>query len=137
MWTANFNLEYLVAIDWLQAKLRPAWTRMEHKSRGPSSACRYKVEVEPAPRTDLSFVRLFNEPDEGGVPKHVVIKPESKIEFIEAEAPVSWTSDEHNTTFGLSDDSRQRVWLHIRVDGQGGWISGEEDFDAVGLPEAG
>ena len=137
MWTGNFNLEYLVAIDWIQAKLHPAWTCMERTSKGPSSSCRYKVEVEPAPRTDMSFVRLFNEPDEGSVPKHVVIKAESKIEFVEAQVAISWISDEHNTTFGLPNDSPEKVWLHIRVDGQDGWISGEEDFNAVGLPEAG
>jgi hypothetical protein len=139
MWTGNFNIEYAVAIDWIQAKLHPAWTCTRMTSKGPNSACRYKVDVEPAPRTELTFVRLFNEPDEGGTPRHVVIKPESKIEFVEAEAPISWISDEHNTTFGLASGSQPSVgvWLHIRVDGQNGWISGEEDFEAIGLPEAG
>jgi hypothetical protein len=29
------------------------------------------------------------------------------------------------------------VWIHVKIDGQDGWISGEEDFEAVGLPQAG
>jgi hypothetical protein len=27
--------------------------------------------------------------------------------------------------------------IHVKIDGQDGWISGEEDFEAVGLPGAG
>jgi len=29
------------------------------------------------------------------------------------------------------------VWIKVRIDGQEGWIHSQEDFDAVGLPEAG
>jgi hypothetical protein len=141
MWTGNFNIVYAVAIDWTQGALHPAWTCTQRTSKGPSSACRYKVQVDPAPHTELSFVRLFGEPDPGFTPKHVVIKPESKIEYVEAQMPVSWSSDQHNTSFGVqvSDalSSSDTIWLHIRVDGQDGWISGEEDFEAVGLPTAG
>ncbi len=36
---------------------------------------------------------------------------------------------------GVSDSNK--VWLRIKVDGQDGWVSGEEDFEAVGLPQAG
>jgi hypothetical protein len=38
-------------------------------------------------------------------------------------------------TFGVSDPGK--VWIHVKIDGQDGWISGEEDFEAVGLPQAG
>lgn len=135
MWTGNFNIIYGVTIDWMQATVRPAWTCMRTTSQGPSSACIFKVELEPTSRTELSFVRLFAEPDTGLTPRHVVIKPESKLEFIEAQASVAWSSDQNNTSFGLRDSDK--VWLHIKVDGEDGWISGEEDFEAVGLPQAG
>lgn len=135
VWTGNFSIIYGVAIDWMQGTLRPAWTCMERTSKGPSTACRYKVQAEASPRTEMTFVRLFSEPDAGSVPKHAVIKPDSKIEFVEAQATMSWNSDEHNTTFGPA--SSDPIWLHIKVDGEDGWISGEEDFEAVGLPEAG
>jgi hypothetical protein len=141
MWTGNFNITYAVAVDWTQGALHPAWTCMERTSKGPSSACRYKVQADPAPRTEMTFVRLFSEPDPGFTPKHVVIKPDSKIEYLEAQMPVSWNSNEKNTTFGVqvsdAPSPSDPIWLHIRVDGQEGWIFGEEDFEAVGLPTAG
>jgi len=141
MWTGNFNITYAVAIDWTQSALHPAWTCMERTSKGPSSACRYKVQADPAPRTEMTFVRLFSEPDPSFPPKHVVIKPDSKIEYLEAQMLVSWNSNEKNTTFGVqvsdAPSPSDPIWLHIRVDGQEGWIFGEEDFEAVGLPTAG
>jgi hypothetical protein len=139
-WTGNFFIIYDVIIDWMQAKARPAWTCQQMTSPGPGSACRYKVEAEPVRGKDLTFVRLFAEPDAGFTPKHVVIKPESNIEYIEAQVPVVWTTTENNASFGVSISHSapgSEMWLHIKVDGQDGWISGEEDFEAIGLPQAG
>ena len=84
-------------------------------------------------------MRLFSEPDPGFTPKHLVIKPESKVELVEAQVPVSWNSDEHNISFGVqvSNHPSPVIWPHVKVDGQDGWISGEEDFEAVGLLPAG
>jgi hypothetical protein len=135
MWTGNFNIHYSVIIDWLQAKVRPEWICSQMTSKGRSSACRYQVDAESNQNSELSFVRLFGEPDEGFTPKHLVIKPESKIEFIEAQAAVGWNTDQNNASFGV--DNSEKIWLHIKVDGQDGWISGEEDFEAVGLPQSG
>jgi len=139
LWTGNFNIQYPVAIDWILGSLRPAWTCMQRTSSGPSAACRYKVEAESSPRSEETFVRLFSEPDPGFTPSHVVIKPESKIEFVEAQMPVSWNSDEHNISFGVqvSNQPSPVIWLHLKVDGRDGWISGEEEFEAVGLLQAG
>jgi hypothetical protein len=83
----------------------------------------------------MTFVRLFSEPDEGFTPKHAVIKPDSKIEFIEAQLAVAWSSDQNNISFGVANSDT--IWLHIKVDGQDGWITSEEDFEAVGLSMAG
>lgn len=135
IWTGNVNIVYGVQINWIQAKLFPAWTCMSTTSQGRSSACTFKVEVEPATRTEMSFVRLFSEPDSGSTPKHVVIKAESQVQFVEAQAAVGWSSTQTNTTFGIAD--ADKVWLHIKVDGEDGWISGQEDFNAVGLPFSG
>ena len=134
-WAGSFGIEYNVIIDWLQAKVRPEWTCSQMTSKGRSSACRYRVQAEPQRGSEMTFVRLFSEPDEGFVPKHVVIKPESKVEFLEAQAAVSWSSSPNGLEFGPSDS--ERMWLHIKVDGQDGWISGEEDFQAVGLSQSG
>ena len=83
----------------------------------------------------MTFVRLFPEPENGFTPKHVVVKPDSKIDYIEAETSVSWSADQDNVSFGVSDPGK--VWIHVKIDGQDGWISVEEDFEAVGLPGAG
>lgn len=135
MWTGNFNLHYNVIIDWLQAKVRPEWICSQMTSKGRSAACRYPVDAESHPNSELSFIRLFGEPDEGFTPKHVVIKPDSKIEFLEAQASVGWSADQNNASFGIADGDQ--VWLHIKVDGEDGWIVGQEDFNAIGLPQSG
>jgi hypothetical protein len=135
MWTGNFNLHYNVIIDWLQAKVRPEWICSQMTAGGRSSACRYPVDAESNRNSEMSFIRLFGEPDEGFTPKHVVIKPESKIEFIEAQSPVGWSADQNNAGFSVTNS--EKIWLHIKVDGQDGWICGEEDFEAVGLPQSG
>jgi hypothetical protein len=43
--------------------------------------------------------------------------------------------DQDDISFGVSNPGK--VWLHVKIDGHEGWIVGEEDFDAVGLPQAG
>jgi hypothetical protein len=135
LWTGSFSIYYNLVVDWIQGKVRPEWICSQRTSKGPSSACRYKVEVEAHRGSELTFVRLFSEPDEGFTPKHAVIKPDSKIEFIEAQLAVSWSSDQDNISFGVANSDK--IWLHIKVDGQDGWITSEEDFEALGLSMAG
>ncbi len=133
MWTGNVSIIYGVIIDWIQGRVRPEWTCLT--AQGQPAGCSYPIEADPARGSDLTFVRLFPEPESGFTPKHVVVKPDSKIEYIEAEASVSWSTDHDDVSFDVSDPGK--VWLHIKIDGQDGWISGEEDFEAVGLPQAG
>jgi len=133
VWAGNFSIVYSVILDWIQGTVRPAWRCTT--AQGQVSACRYKVEADPVRGKEMTFVRLFPEPEDGFTPKHVVVKPDSKIEYIEAEVPISWSTDQNNISFGVSNSGK--LWLHIKVDGQDGWISGEEDFEAVGLPQAG
>jgi hypothetical protein len=78
-------------------------------------------------------VRLFPECDDGFTPKHVIIQPQSKVEFLEARVPMAWSEDEKSIAFGVNGD----MWLKLRIDGVEGWIHGEEDFQAVGLPQSG
>ena len=136
VWTGNFNITYGVQIDWIQGALRPAWACSRTGSKGPVSACRYKVQADRVSTgAEMTFVRLFPEPADGLTPTHLVVKPDSKIEYVEAEIPMSWSSDPNHINFGVQDMTK--IWLHVKIDGQDGWISGEEDFEAVGLPQAG
>jgi hypothetical protein len=135
VWAGNFSIVYSVILDWIRGTVRPASTCYRITAQGQVSACRYIVEADPVRSKEMTFVRLFPEPEDGFTPKHVVVKTDSKIEYIEAEVPISWSADRNNISFGVSNSSK--VWLHIKVDGRDGWISGEEDFEAVGLPQAG
>lgn len=136
VWTGNFSIIYPVLIDWIQAKVRPAWTCYRMTAKGMVATCTYKVQAD-ASRTnnDLTFVRMYAEPEEGFPVTHVVIKPDSKIEFLEAQLPVDWSADKDNIRIGAGNEAD--VWLHVRIDGQEGWIHTQEDFQAIGLPQSG
>jgi hypothetical protein len=134
LWTGNFNIVYPVLINWVSGSLQPAWRCPELTSKGRVDRCTYQLTAEEAHRDNqLTFVRLFTDPDEAGTPGHVVVQPQSKIEFLEARTPVTWNQDDKAISFNVSGDT----WLKIRIDGVEGWIHSEEDFDAVGLPQAG
>jgi len=134
LWTGNFNIVYPVLINWITGTLQPAARCTESTSRGRVERCSYPINVEDAHRENqATFVRLFPEADDGFTPKHVIVQPQSKVEFLEARMPVSWNQDDKSISFGVNGDT----WLKVRIDGVEGWIHSEEDFDAVGLPQAG
>lgn len=134
-WTGNFHMVYPLAIDWANGTVSPAWHCLSRNSKFIMvDACSFPVEATAQSRQQMTFVRLFPEPDAGTSPKHAVIKPESKVEFLEATEPVVWQG---GATTPVGSDSPHEVWLKIRVDGQEGWIHEQEDFEAVGLPFAG
>ncbi len=137
VWTGNFSVIYPVLIDWMQAKVRPAWTCYRQTAKGMVAACTYKVQIDSATHTsqDLTFVRMYAEPEEGFPVTHVVVKPDSKIEYLEGQMRVDWSETKDNISIGVGNDSE--VWLHVRIDGQEGWIHTQEDFEAIGLPQSG
>lgn len=138
VWAGDFSIVFPVLVDWMNAKVRPAWRCLRMTALGQLDRCRYKIEADPhREQKELTFVRLFNEPQEGlGTPAHIVIKPASKIEYLEAEAPVDW-HEEKNFIYISVPSGPGEVWLHVKIDGQDGWIHTEEDFQAVGLEQAG
>jgi len=97
--------------------------------------CQVRVEAERvAQEEDLTFVRLHQEPEEGlGTPAHVVVRKDSQVEFLAAETEVLWEEDANGIALSVSGD----VWLKVRIDGKEGWIHTQEDFMAIGLPQAG
>lgn len=133
VWTGNFNIVYPVLINWITGKLQPAWRCMESTSKGQVERCSYPITVEAHRDNQPTFVRLFPEPDDGFTPKHVIVQPQSKIEYLEARTPVTWNEDAKAISFSVNGD----VWIKVRIDGLEGWIHSQEDFDAVGLPQAG
>lgn len=133
VWTGNFNIVYPVLINWITGKLQPAWHCIESTSKGQVERCSYPITVEAHRDDQPTFVRLFPGADEGFTPKHVIVQPQSKIEYLEARTPVLWNEDARTITFSVNGD----VWVKIRIDGVEGWIHSQEDFEAVGLPQAG
>jgi hypothetical protein len=127
------EIVYPVLINWITGKLQPAWRCIETTSKGLTERCSYPIQVEAHRDNQATFVRLFPEADHGFTPKHVIVLPDTKIEYLEARTPVTWSEDRKAISFGVSGD----VWLKVRIKGQDGWIHSEEDFEAVGLPQAG
>jgi hypothetical protein len=82
-----------------------------------------RVEVEPQPPREGTAV-LFAKPGLEHPMAAVKVTPASRVEFLggcrgEGRAPRDPT-----------------VWIHVRVDGQEGWLPGEEAV-GLGLPDAG
>lgn len=134
LWTGNLNIVYPVLINWITGTLQPAWRCLETTSKGRVERCSYPITVEAhRDATEPTFVRLFPEADEGYTPKHVIVQPQSKIDYLEARVPVAWNQDDKAISFSVNGD----VWIKVRIDGVEGWIHSQEDFDAVGLPQSG
>lgn len=135
VWTGNFDAVIPLKIDWLLGKFAMAWRCQQMTAQGPKLLCEVRVEAERVPQEeDLTFVRLHQEPEEGfGTPAHVVVRKDSQVEFLAAETEVVWDEDANGVGLSVSDD----VWLKVRIDGKEGWIHTQEDFMAIGLPQAG
>jgi len=132
LWSGNFFVIVPLRVDWLPAKMSPAWRCSKLTAKGPRAVCEYRVEADRIATGDaLTFVRLFPEADEGFTPEHVVVKPDSKVEFLAAEAEIVWNDGPEEANLSVAEDP----WLKVRIDGKEGWIHTQEDFDAIGLPQ--
>lgn len=133
LWTGHFNIVYPVQINWISGSLQPEWRCPQGTSEERVDRCSYPITVEGLPRSEPTFVRLFPEADDSAPPKHVVVQPQSKVEYLEASVPVVWSGDANTIGFSVNGD----MWVKVRIDGVEGWIHSDEDFEAIGLPEAG
>lgn len=68
-----------------------------------------------------------------GIGEHVVVKKDSKVEILKASGEQIWEEENEQIDLGLGED----LWLKVRIDGKEGWIHAQEDFNAIGLPQAG
>jgi hypothetical protein len=137
VWTGHFHVTVPVRVDWMQGRLMQGERCFEQTGYGlRESGCEVPVEVERVPTDqDLTFVRLFAEANAGmGVPRHIVVRKDSKVEILAAKIKLSWDASHEVIFFGVDD---QDPWLKVSIDGQEGWIHTQEDFDAVGVPQAG
>ena len=91
------------------------------------------IERAPGER-DLTFVRLFAESSESaGLAEHVVVRRDSKVEFLAAKVRVKRQDAAEVTSLDVDED----LWLKVKIDGDTGWIHTAEDFSALGLQRSG
>jgi len=129
VWTGNVHVTLPVRVDWLGGRVMQGLRCRDAGCELPAEAERIPVDQE------LTFVRLFAEAsEESGVARHVVVKRDSRVEILAAKAKLLWDDRSEVIQFGVADDD---PWLRVRIDDQEGWIHTQEDFLALGVPQAG
>jgi hypothetical protein len=148
--TGRFVIIVPIRIDWAQGKLDLAPECPERAAGGPHAMCQYQL-LDPSsflqkPK-EVTFVRLYSNANESsGKPERVVVKPDSKIDLFAYLADIELTQPDFLQPplpgqFPVKDMASIGVaansdgWLQVRIDGKVGWIHGNEDLDALGLPE--
>jgi hypothetical protein len=140
-----------IRIDWAQGKLTLAPKCPESAGSSSHAMCQYQMldpnSVLQKPK-DATFVRLYSSPNENsGKPERVIVKPASQIDllayvadmelkqpdFLHAPLPKEFPVKDM-ASIGIAHNSDG--WLQVRIDEKVGWIHGNEDLDALGLPEA-
>ncbi len=149
LWTGNFRLIFPLRVDWAQGKLMPAQPCAKRAASGPREVCQYNVVAQDNRSHAMTFVRLWPAADENsGKPERVVVKEDSKVDFLAAQVQVDWNEGAASGPSGSPEDPMNDsgrfgvaqgtdVWLKVRIDGKEGWIHTEEGFAAIGLPAVG
>jgi hypothetical protein len=131
-WTGNFYVFVPLRVDWSHGGLAQGQRCVERlASPLQDVGCPMRVEANRKPPAgEFSFVRLFTEAHENmGSPEHLVLQKDSKIEIVGSSAITVWNENGERIQPVFAD-----VWLQVRVGNTSGWIHGEDDFAAVGLP---
>ncbi|MGC2464873.1 MAG: hypothetical protein WA517_06725 [Candidatus Acidiferrum sp.] len=150
MGTGRFVIAIPIRLDWAQGKLTLAPQCPELAAGNAHAMCQYQM-MDPKsflqkPKS-VTFVRLYSSPNENsGKPERVIVKPASQIDllayladmelkqpdFLHAPLPKEFPVKDM-ASIGIAPNSEG--WLQVRIDGRVGWIHGNEDLDALGLPE--
>jgi hypothetical protein len=129
-----FRVIIPIRVDFVMAKLFPArWCVRLGAPAALAQNCEFAVEAERRASKEDTFVRLFASPEEERTPSHVVVRPDSGIEFIAALAP---NAMDRNGQW-KDEQSGEIPWLKVRIDGKEGWVHAAEDLNALGLYQAG
>jgi len=137
LFTGYFYVSVPVRVGWVEGKLALAQHCFYQTGHGVAEGgCEMPVEsVErSSSQQELTFVRMFTESSEQiGMPAHVVVKQDSKVEILAGKVFVTWEEEKSGIGLGVGDD----IWVKVRIDGKEGWIHTDEDLQAVGLYRAG
>lgn len=150
MGTERFVIAIPIRLDWTQGKLTLAPQCPELEAGNAHAMCQYQM-VDPKsflqkPKS-ITFVRLYSSPNENsGKPERVIVKPASQIDLLAYLADMELKQPDFlhpplpgefpvkdMASIGIASNSEG--WLQVRIDGKVGWIHGNEDLDALGLPE--
>jgi hypothetical protein len=131
VWTGYFYVFVPLRVDWNHGGLGQGQRCMEMLGGGlKETGCDMRVEAaRKPPAEEYGFVRLFPEAEENTDAAHVVVQKDSQVEVLGSRAITNWNESDELIQPKLSD-----LWLHVSIDGKQGWIHGEEDFAAIGLP---
>jgi hypothetical protein len=132
VWTGNFYIFVPLRVDWSHGGFSQGQRCMEMSGGGmKESGCDMRIEaVQKPPTEEYTFTSLYSEAHENfGTPEHLVLQKDTRVEILGSRAITNWAEDGERIQPAFSD-----IWLHVRIDDRSGWIHGEEDFAAVGLP---
>ena len=93
----------------------------------------FDVIVERRHSEEETFVRFFNHPEISSIPRHVIIKKDTEVEFLWAYARVSIESGGAECVISIDE----MPWLKVRIDGKEGFVRDAEDLLALGIHPAG
>lgn len=110
-WTGNYYLVQAIRVDFAAGTVVPLCSRK----------CTFSVIYPASPLESEAMVRLFIRPLGGS--RSVAVRKQSTIEFVEA-----YVED-------IAKIDSVRPWLHVRIDGNDGWMSEPVDIQRIGLPE--
>jgi len=137
VWTGNFYVIVPLRVDWRSGKLMVGERCLE-SGGGPGlheTGCDMRVEAERVPsNAEFNFARVFPTPEEGpgGSVQHAVIAKGADVQLLKARSIVTWIGDGDVMHIQFAN-----LWLKVLIDNNTdneGWIHGEQDLAAVGLP---
>jgi hypothetical protein len=135
IWSGNFYVSIPVLVDWAQGK----WSEGEQCFELNEGTLRPKgcnLRADPGPqarRSEVTFAQLFAETDGNRYnSQQVTVRPDSTVELLQTRSLVQFMPSGNHFAANFDD-----VWLQVRVDGKQGWVHGEQDFAALGLPARG
>jgi hypothetical protein len=80
-----------------------------------------------------TFVRLFDRPDLNATPRHVIVRPDSQVDFLTADTRVSIERGKAQWAVSV----QETPWLQVEIDGRQGFVRDPEDLLALGIQPAG
>jgi hypothetical protein len=135
-WTGSFYADVPVRFDWPHGQWGEG-SQCFQTANGTLTerGCIMPVEAKPQPRSsdaDTVYVQLFVAPD-GNTDnmQNVPVSPDTHVEILEMQAIVNWNWESRDQRVSCSF---RNVWLRTRIDGNEGWVHGQDAFDALGLP---